>query len=215
MTKLTLRLSLLLLAVLVSSLPTKADQMGTLVLTNCGTKAGCPGASYFFDVTSTFATLKITINDGLNPGVNNEIGSVDLGFSPSGTISGLSLSAAPSTLSDWTSTSGSLNSGSSGCGTNSGAFVCATALPSNPLPITQGGTYTWTWTYSPIDASSIDSAVHIGVQYGPNSAGNWKGLQVSQDSTASASPVPEPASMVLLGAGLLALGGFSKRFKKS
>jgi hypothetical protein len=187
----------------------KADSIGSLLLSDCGGGSGCPAANYAFDITSTSATLTITIN-GVPTSSNDFIGSVDLGFTPSSTISGLALTSAPSTLSNWTTTSGSLNS-SGACGTNGGAFVCSTALPSNPLPITQGGVYAWTWTYNAIDPALISSAVHVGTQYGPNNPKNpWNGLIVSQTVN-----TPEPSLLSLMAAGLLALGLVAKKLARA
>jgi len=129
---------------------------------------------------------------------------VNLGFTPSGNITGLALTAFPST--GWTATSGSLSSGGT-CGVNSGAFVCASASPLTSLLIAQNGVYTWTWTFDPIDPSLIAAggSVHIGAEYGPNANGSFDGLIVSQVAS-----VPEPASLTLLGAGLLALAGLAR-----
>jgi len=183
--------------------PAMADTVGTLTLTDCGGASGCPAATYAFDITTTSASLTITIN-GVPTSSNDYITAVDLGFTPSGNITGLSLTAFPST--GWTATSGSLSSGGA-CGVNSGAFVCASASPLTSLLIAQNGVYTWTWTFDAIDPSLIAAggSVHIGAEYGPNANGSFNGLIVSQTTS-----IPEPASLTLLGAGLLALAGLAR-----
>lgn len=194
--------------------PAKADTIGSLSLTNCGSGSGCPAATYGFDITSTSATLTITIN-GVPTSSNDYIGSVDLGFTPSSNISGLALTSAPSTLSNWSTITGSLSSNGGGCGTNGGAFVCSTALPNNPLSISQGGVYSWTWTYNSINPTSISSSVHVGAQYGPNTNGGWKGLIISQVVN-TAVPTPEPSSLSMIAVGFLGfLGLASKKFVRA
>lgn len=182
----------------------RADQTGTLTLTNCGSGGSCPGATYTFDVGATTATLTIAINGGITAGLNDMILGVDLGFTPSNNINNLTLTANPG--GQWSTTTGSLNSGGGTCGGNGGAFICA----SGPgISVGVGGLYTWMWTYTLNDASTIfdASSIHIGTQYGPNANGNGNGLIVSTaiggGSGPGPTPTPEPASLMLLGLGLM------------
>jgi hypothetical protein len=192
-----------LVAVLLGGVPVFANTIGSLTLTNCGTTGtSCPPATYSFNVGSTSATLTIFIpsTDVLGSN-NNTITGVDLGFLPQNDFASSSSSVATNFGATWVGSLGSLNNAN--CGTNGGAFVCATS--GTPLSLTPGTTYTWTWGYTLtsqglIDLGSLSSTgVHIGANYGPAS-----GLIVSCTTTGCAPPpsVPEPSSLLMLGAGL-------------
>ena len=190
------------------SVPIKADTIGMLTLSNCGDPgSGCPGATYKFDVTSTSATLTITINGGLNS-TNSNLTAVNLGFTTNNNIVSLG-TFTTSAAGTWTPTTGSLSSGGS-CGVNSGAFVCASVAPLSAVTLTTNETLTFTWNYTLSNPNAIFSAddVHIGAEYGPNGGSNYKGLIVSETIGTA---VPEPASLTLLGIGLLAIGVFARR----
>ncbi len=186
---------------LLSAGPMYADTMGSLSLSDCGSgQSGCPAATYTFDISGTQATLTIHTTGAVTAGVNDHIAGVDLGFTPSNNISGLTATGPDAET--WTSSTSSLSN--SGCGTNSGAFACTYATPG--VLIQQGGTYTWTWNYTLTDASWIDSVsdVHIGANYDPHN-----GLIVSETGA-----VAEPGSLglVLVGLAGICLSRLGRRF---
>lgn len=187
----------------------KADSIGGISLSSCTGGTGCPAATYTFDVSNTSAKLTITIDGPVNS-TNDYITAVDLGItSANNTVSGLTLTQAPSLpLGDaWNITSaGALTSGGS-CGTGNGGFICADSTPTDALLIATGQTYTWQWTYNSLPSIQTADNVHIGAEYGPNQ-GNNKGLIVS---TTQSTSVPEPSSIALLAFGLLAVLALSAR----
>ena len=143
-----------------------------------------------FDVGSTAATLTINVTGGVVTGTNNYITGVDLGFT-SQAVNVTGFSSVPS--GSWTNSDFTTSLGNNGCGTNNGAFVCASGSGVQIGPY--GGTYVFTWTYDPIDMNFVDAVgdIHIGANYGPHN-----GLIVSQ----TIGRAPEPNSMLLLFGGL-------------
>jgi len=181
-----------------------ADSVGTLTLADCGSDPGCPAATYSFDIGANTATLTIAIdpNATITAGVNDTIAGVNLGFSGASSLTNLGFSSNPA--GSWsTIVSGSLSN--SGCGNNNGSFICASGTG---VTIVAGDTYTFTWTWdNAIDPDAIDSSsVHIGTNYNPAN-----GLIVScTTAECGGTSVPEPGSLTLLGAGLLALAGLAR-----
>lgn len=167
----------------------KADSTGTLVLTDCGGgQTGCPAATYQFDIGTNSATLTITINGAVGAG-NNLITGVNLG------TDGLNLTnlqvTGPSGSGTWQAAMGSVNSNTN-CGNGAGSFMCA----SGSVTIAQNGVYIWTWTWDNAITPPTEG-IHIGANYDPH-----EGWIVSQ-TVGGGTSAPEPASLTLLGLGLL------------
>lgn len=189
----------------------KADSIGP----NCDS---CNGGIYTLTYsgapissTSTTQTFQITLTIDTSgvAGVLPSAAAIDAAsIKVSSSASSASLfSVVPGSLSDWNVVPGGINAG--GCSGSGSGFECADWIASGP-GVSIGGTLQWTFDVT-IPTGTLFTGLNeasIKARY-VDSNGNKVGSLVSEKITLQ--KVPEPGTMVLLGAGLLGLAALRRR----
>lgn len=143
------------------------------------------------------------------------VNSIEIKDFTAGTLSNISLVSAPGGLSLWNSPVGNeLNA--NGCmGGSAGNRLCVQAKsPSLGASFTQGDILSWTFQFD--STADVGTTTHIKYRYVDakgkkvGSLGSW---DITDQRIRKESPVPEPVSASMVGAGLLSLGCFFLRRK--
>lgn len=198
----------------------------TIFTTNGSSCSGCPAATYQLDFDNIIGnnfivTLTITFSSTATVGKNDNV--ITAVAFDMGTLAGINeLTTAPG-ISNWTTSNNGISSSSdsASCTNNGKNFVCSEAdfdMSGNLLDladVTPGGTLTWAWN---VNGTLTPSDFHIGAKYNSDCCtstgiGCTEGLIISDSTGNTTPPTPtsEPASLAILGVGLLVVAGLVRR----
>jgi hypothetical protein len=195
--------------------PAAAD---TIVIGGC---SGCFGLTYTLTVDPALGgTYSASLNiSGTYAGDKGASYISAVNFKVASDVASPRLTGAPGGVADWRTLESNINN--AGCAGSGNGFVCSQDPATVSLaPLFNSTGYvtindTWSWTFTPAGGETFPGlfGAHIGAKFN-NAAGNLNGVIVSETYSETFYPVPEPATLVLVGGALVVVGGRLRRIRK-
>ncbi len=154
-----------------------------------------------FDITLTLDTISTSGVGPLLPAVAVKVASSATG----------ALESAPAIVGGWTELDGGLNA--SGCDGAGSGFVCAQANTFANAPTVPDGTYLWVFDVTVPTGTLFTghNEASIKALYGAIGRKGFQTNGITSEDITLQRPIPEPASLMLVGSGLLGLGAMLRR----